>query len=191
MMHRLRLLLFVVSLTGLSWLGMMAFHEMGHVLAAVATGGKVDKVVLHPLAISRTDVSPNPWPAVVVWGGPLMGVAVPLGLLGVTPRSWLWARRSSWFFAGFCLIANGAYIGIGSFWGIGDCGEMLRTRTPQWVMVGFGAITISVGFWLWHHLGSLRELWQNNESVPPRVVWGTLFMLLAAIIASSQFFADS
>ena len=61
-----------------SWIGMQAVHELGHVLAASATGGTVQRVVLHPLTISRTDVSPNPSPLAVAWAGPLVGVILPL-----------------------------------------------------------------------------------------------------------------
>jgi hypothetical protein len=42
------------------------------------TGGTVERVVLHPLSISRTDVSPNPHPVAVVWLGPIVGSVVPL-----------------------------------------------------------------------------------------------------------------
>jgi hypothetical protein len=58
---------------------MMGVHELGHVVGAWLTGGVVQKVVLHPLAISRTDVEPNPQPLVVVWAGPFVGVLLPLG----------------------------------------------------------------------------------------------------------------
>ena len=34
--------------------------------------------LLHPFTISRTDVSPNPHPLVVAWGGPLVGVGLPI-----------------------------------------------------------------------------------------------------------------
>ena len=101
-----RLLLFAV-LVYLSWLGMQAIHELGHVVAAWLTGGEVVRVVIHPLAISRTDVTPNPAPLIVAWGGPIVGAAVPLLVL-VATRCW---RRGSWtskyadFFAGFDLMA--------------------------------------------------------------------------------------
>ncbi len=65
----------------LCWLGMMGVHEVGHVLAGIFTGGTVTKVVVHPLAISRTDIAPNPMPLIVVWAGPLIGVLLPLLLL--------------------------------------------------------------------------------------------------------------
>jgi hypothetical protein len=57
------------------------------------------------------------------------------------------------FFAGFCLVANGLYIGLGSFGRVGDCGEMLRHGSPPWHLWLFGAITVPAGFWLWHGLG--------------------------------------
>src|SRR5690349_5979133 len=89
----------------LSWLLMQAVHEAGHVLGARLTGGHVQRVMLHPLAISRTDVSPNPWPLAEVWAGPLGGVVIPLAMCLVS-KFWIkplaaWVR----FFAGFCLIA--------------------------------------------------------------------------------------
>src|SRR3954451_16268416 len=39
----------ISSLLPLSWLGMMAVHEAGHVVAAWLTGGKIVRVVLYPL----------------------------------------------------------------------------------------------------------------------------------------------
>src|SRR3989304_3279482 len=109
-MQRLRQFLFAFSLAALSWWAMMAVHELGHVLGAIATGGAVERVVLHPLAISRTDVVPNPHPAIVVWLGPVVGCALPLAVSAMIPRRRTFARSVSRFFAGFCLIANGAYI---------------------------------------------------------------------------------
>ena len=56
----------IVATGALSWLAMMIVHEFGHVLHAWFSGANVVKVVLHPLAISRTDVAPNPHPLFVV-----------------------------------------------------------------------------------------------------------------------------
>jgi len=56
----------LAALIPLCWLAMQIIHEAGHVLAAWVTGGTVTAVVLHPLAISRTDVAPNPSPLTVV-----------------------------------------------------------------------------------------------------------------------------
>src|SRR4051794_7181530 len=102
-MPRLHQCVLIVSTLLLSWLGMMAVHELGHVLGAWVTGGTVAKVILHPLTISRTDLAHNPHPLYVVWAGPVVGVVLPL-------LAWLIARAARWpeayllrFFAGFCL----------------------------------------------------------------------------------------
>jgi len=147
---RLEQAVMVLVLLAFSWPAMMAVHEMGHVLGAWATGGAVRRVVLHPLVISRTDVRPNPAPLVVVWAGPIVGVLLPLVLAGMA-----YCARLGWtyligFFAGFCLIANGAYIGVGVIDGVGDAGVMLRHGSPPWVLIVFGALCVSAGLWLWH-----------------------------------------
>ncbi len=64
------------SVLGLSWLAMQAVHELGHVLGAVATGGRVVRVVLDPTTFSRTVVEPNPHPGGVAWAGPLVGTVM-------------------------------------------------------------------------------------------------------------------
>jgi hypothetical protein len=153
-MQRVRQIVLIVSVMLLSWLLMQVVHEVGHVVGALATGGRVTSVVLHPLAISRTDVQPNPEPLVVVWAGPVIGSLLPLAVWVVV---WFTTRPSKSavenflrFFAGFCLIANGAYIALGSGERIGDCGDMLRHGSPLWLLWLFGAATIPAGLWLWH-----------------------------------------
>jgi len=145
--------LLIVSILGLSWLGMMAVHELGHVLNAWLSGGGVVRVVLHPLAISRTDVAPNPHPQFVAWGGAALGTLVPLAIFAIgrfaIPRcSYLLA-----FFAGFCCLANGLYLAVGSFAGIGDAGDLIRHGAPRWELILFGVPFSLLGFWLWNGLG--------------------------------------
>src|SRR5262245_333403 len=105
---------------------MQAIHESGHVFGAWLTGGRVARVVLHPLTISRTDLEDNPSPLVVVWAGPIIGVVIPFLLWLIAVVVGLHGAFVLRFFAGFCLLANGLYIGVGSFDQVGDCGEMLR-----------------------------------------------------------------
>jgi hypothetical protein len=182
-MPRTRQLVFVVSMLSLSWLGMMIVHELGHIAGAMLTGGHVQRVVLHPAAISRTDVAPNPHPALVVWMGPVTGVLLPsIAFLSMARR-----RGTSvvmvGFFAGFCLIANGAYISLGAFDRVGDCGEMLRTGTPLWVMLAFGAAAIPAGLVIWHRLGSLGEFWRQPERVSTRLLAWTVSVTVCVIVA--------
>ncbi len=152
-MVRLRQIVLIVSVLVACWLGMQALHELGHVCGAWLTGGQVSRVVLHPLTISRTDLSDNPDPLVVVWSGPVLGVALPLLLWGLAAVLRLPGAFVLRFFAGFCLIANGAYIAGGSFDRIGDCRQMLQHGSPMWALWLFGALTVPAGLWLWHRQG--------------------------------------
>ena len=131
---------------------MQAVHELGHVLAAWLTGGTVQRVVLHPFTISRTDVSPNPRPLVVVWAGPIVGIGLPVVAAICSRAHFPPGRRVLEFFAGFCLIANGAYIGVGSLDAIGDAGDMLRHGSPRWLLATFGILSATWGLWIWHRL---------------------------------------
>ncbi len=179
-MSRLYQCLFVASLLALCWYGMQAVHEMGHIAAALLTGGTVTNVVLHPLSISRTDVAPNPAPAIVVWSGPLCGAVIPLLLSFLVQRPLLW-RNIARLFAGFCLIANGAYVAVGSFDQVGDCREMFRTGTPQWVMVVVGATAVIAGLVTWHRLGSPREFIAHPERVSAVMAMIMLSVLVAVV----------
>ncbi|MCC7145046.1 MAG: hypothetical protein IT443_01225 [Phycisphaeraceae bacterium] len=148
--QRIHTCLLLIGLAGLSWLGMMAVHEAGHVGAAWLTGGTIERVVFHPLAFSRTDVYPNPHPLIVVWAGPTVGVGLPVIAAGL-----LWGhRRPGWamavFHAGFCLIANGAYIGAGVVDPVGDAMDMIRLGSPRWLLLVFGLGSVMAGIWCWH-----------------------------------------
>jgi peptidase M50B-like protein len=157
-----------------SWLGMQAVHELGHVIAALLTGGEVVRVVLHPLTISRTDLASNPQPLIVVWGGPLGGVLMPLvawGLAGIVRLPGAFVLR---FFAGFCLIANGLYIGLGSLGAIGDCGEMLRHGSSLWQLWLFGIFTTPAGIWLWHGEGKHFGIGPNAQPLSAAITYVVL-----------------
>lgn len=136
-----------------SWLGMQAVHEMGHVLGAWATGAQVERVVLHPLTISRTDVSENRHPLVVTWMGPVFGVAAPVALWLIAVLARMPGAFVLRFFAGFCLIANGGYLAFGSLQRIGDCGTLLSHGAPLWSLILFGAIAMPLGLALWNRTG--------------------------------------
>jgi hypothetical protein len=180
-MNRLHQLMLIGSTVLGSWLGMQAVHESGHVLGAWITGGSVARVVLHPLTISRTDLVHNPSPLIVVWAGPVFGVATPL--LG-----WAAAAVARWpgafvlrFFAGFCLLANGLYIGVGSLGRVGDCGEMLKHGSQAWMLWLFGAIAAPAGLWLWHGQGKHFGLGPGADRVRPGVAYACLVLCLALL----------
>ncbi len=181
-MTRFNQVLFAVSLTVLSWLAMMAVHEFGHVLGAFATGGVVERVVLHPLTISRTDVSPNPSPGVVVWFGPILGCAIPVLVWVLIPKRLAAARKLAAYFAGFCLIANGAYIGIGSLDRVGDCGVMLKHGSAVWLLIVFATVAVPFGLYLWHRIGSIKQFLNDPSLVDAKMAYGC-FVAMCVVMA--------
>ena len=173
------------SFLPLCWLLMMAVHECGHVCGAWLTGGRVATVVLHPLEISRTDLADNPHPLTVAWAGPVFGVAVPCLIWVVWRGARIPGAFLPRFFAGFCCVANGAYVGVGSFAKVGDAGTLLDHGSPPWVLWGFGAVMVPAGLWLWHRLGPEFGIGADGRRVRPVAAFTVLalFIVLAALAA--------
>ncbi|HYG34049.1 MAG TPA: hypothetical protein VEC99_04665 [Clostridia bacterium] len=176
--------LLIASTFALSWVGMMVVHEFGHVLFAWASGGMVARVVLSPLEFSRTDLQKNPHPLFVAWGGALVGTVLPLGI------SLLWRafRWPAWyvlqFFAGFCLVANGVYLGVVSFMAnAADPADLMREGAPQWVLVLFGLVAFPSGLFLWNRLGTHFGLSEARGRVDRRVAIAVFFVLVAIVAA--------
>ena len=146
----------VLAVTGLylCWLGMMAVHEAGHVLHARASGGVVDRVSVPLAGFSQTFYSVNPRPHFVAWGGAVWGCVAPLMMLGLASRGPRQLRGAIQFFAGFCLLVNGVYLGVGWTTRAGDAGDLLEHGTPVWVLMTFGAVASAGGLYLWHLLGT-------------------------------------
>lgn len=155
-MNRLFQVLLIASTVGISWLVMMAVHEFGHVLAAWTSGGSVQRIDLHPLGLSHTMLAVNPCPLYVVWGGPIVGCLLPLALLGIVkffakPYDYLAA-----FFAGFCLIANGAYLAGGIFSGgntLDDGAVIINNGGAVWQLLLFALLTVPSGLLMLNGLG--------------------------------------
>ncbi len=165
-----------------SWLGMQAVHESGHVLGAWITGGRVAGVVLNPLTISRTDLADNPRPLFVVWSGPIVGIAAPLVFWAIafflrSPAAFLFR-----FFAGFCLLANGLYIGCGSFGRVGDCGDMLRNGSALWQLWLFAAVTAPCGMWIWHGLGKHFGFGPDRKPISRNIAYGSLVISVTLLM---------
>ena len=149
-------LLLLPPLLYASWLGMMAVHELGHVLHAWLSNATVSAVRIPLAGFSVTEFSTNPRPHFVAWGGAVWGCVLPVAVWAVF-RLRRWPGRSlAQFFAGFCLVTNGVYLGVGWTRGAGDAGDLLAYGTPVWAMIAFGVCATGTGLYLWHLLG-LKE----------------------------------
>ena len=180
-MKRLDQIVLITSFLGFSWLAMQAVHELGHVLGALASGGRIVKVVLHPFTISGTYVFPNPHPLFEVWAGSFMGAVLPLLVFLFAYGLRIPGLYLFRFFSGFCLIANGAYIGRGAFAGIADSTELLMYGAHRWQLFLFGVISLTLGLYLWNGLGSHFGLGESKGKVSRTAAITSLILLIATV----------
>lgn len=169
--ERLLALLLHISTIVFCWLAMQAVHESGHVLHALWSGARVTKVVLHPATLSRTDVAFNNTPRFVAWGGFIWGIVVPLGVLALVrayARHYFFLAQ---FFAGFCLVANGAYMAAGAVWRIGDSADLLSHGESKALLIALGVLLTAAGLWAWNGLGRHFAIGRHAEHVTPRLAW--------------------
>jgi hypothetical protein len=181
-MKRQHQVLLIASTLALSWLAMQAVHELGHVAAAIVSGGRVAMVVLHPATISYTQLMSNPHPLLVSWMGPVVGVVLPFVAFVVARMLRLRGWYLFQFFAGFCFIANGAYLAFGSLNRIGDAGDILRLASPVWLLWLFGVVTIPIGLMLWDRLGSHFGLGASAGQVDRATAYGVFALLVLVAV---------
>ena len=151
---------FILLFLTTCWLGMLAVHELGHVFAAWCSGATVERVVLLP--ISRTDTSNVECPLFVYGAGAVFGVAFPVFFWWVASRIYRKAAHLFRFFAGFCLVANGAYIGCDfSTAGPTDAGLLMEHGASRLILILFGIVCVFGGIFLWH--GQSRFFFPKRE----------------------------
>ncbi len=166
---------------------MMLVHESGHVAGAIASGGTIRKVIWHPSVISRTDVEPNPHPLIEVWAGPLVGSIVPVIFAWMTTFFRLRIAYLLWTFAGFCLIANGAYIGTGAAKPVGDALELLDYGMPRWPLAAFGIAAVSAGLWIWHRVSPRFGFGAVPTAIDAGHAYGAFAFAIVAIAIAFAF----
>ena len=181
----------IVSTLYLSWLLFMVFHEFGHVFGAWITHARVTGVKLGPHIVSETTIDPlqNPLPLVVVWAGPVLGIAIPLAIWDIFRRAIPDHAYLARFLAAFCLVANGAYIGADAFYRNGDGLVMIECGTPPWVMWVFGAVAAGCGLRLWHGLGQRFGLGQGRGRVDHADTVIVCLLLIGVVLAELLIFS--
>ena len=113
----------------------------------------------------------------------MWGCLVPLATLAVIrlaarPHAYLAA-----FFAGFCLIANGAYLAVGScFPGGDDAGVILHHGGAQWQLIAFGVPAVAAGLFLLNGLGPKFGLGPAAGQVDRRAAVGVALALLTVVV---------
>ncbi len=136
-----RRLLFGLMLIA-AWVVMTFTHELGHLIGGFVGGAKLTSVDLAPWRLPYSIHSPDPYPLLTLWAGPILGVIVPIGLASFVRSGW------TWLIADFCLLANGCYLALA--WLSGDrfldTARLLDAGThPIW-LAAFCTVTIATGY---------------------------------------------
>ena len=121
----------------------------------------------------------NPCPQMELWGGAIGGILFPLLIWGIWKSVRFPEVHLPRFWAGFCLIANGAYFG-GDFSQRGptDAGLLTELGTDRFSLVCFGIIAIALGLTLWN--GQSRYFGWGRQAIPVR--WQTALTLFCLVI---------
>lgn len=151
---------FFTFLIVVSWCVMALSHEMGHIVCGWLCGAKLIDADLLPWHMPYSFFEPDPTPLVTLWGGPVLGVLVPV-IVAACVR-----KPIGWFVAHFCLLANGAYIAVGWFTGEQhlDTTKLLDHGAFQISIVTYCVLTIGFGYAGFRH-HCIRVLWPGNSGV--------------------------
>ena len=143
----------LILLLPVFWWGMMAIHELGHILSTKLNGGVIDSVELRPWMLSQTERHGSAHELMDIWAGPLFGSLAPVLI-------WLMGRKlnerpryyaAAW--AGICLIINGMYLALGWLTGeANDSGEIVEAGTSPILIVLVGAALAGSGLYGIHVL---------------------------------------
>ena len=183
LMHRrLQQLALIASTLGFCWLGTQIVHELGHVLAAWVGGETVERVVLHPLVISRTDVSRDRHPLLVVWGGPVVGSLVPLGMLAVARATSFEARLFVSVLRRVLPDHQRRVPGRGIVRARGRRRRPTPPGAPRWSLIAFGLVCAPVGLWLWNGLGPRFGLGEARGEVDREAVAWTVGLVAIIVL---------
>jgi hypothetical protein len=128
-----------------------ALHELGHAIVMWASGGVVDRIVLHPFTWSYTYYGSMPkYPILTSSAGIVFESVVALLLVGLAWRS----RQQSWSLT-FIMIGTVATVKAGLYalidgivFGGGDATSLIQLGMPATVIVGAGILLIGVGLLL-------------------------------------------
>ena len=117
-------------------------HESGHILCGWLGGGTLKSADLLPWHVPYSIFEPDPQPLLTLWGGPVLGVLLPLALAVVIRQAWMW------FIATFCVLANGVY--LATAWLSGDrfldTPRLLEHGAHPATIVVYCLLTIVLGY---------------------------------------------
>jgi hypothetical protein len=152
-------ILYLTLLLVASWCVMGTTHELGHVVCGLWSGGTLRSADLWPWHLPYSIFDPDPRPLLTLWGGPMLGVVLPVVIAALLRRNW------SWFIAHFCVLANGLY--LATAWVTGDreldTFKLLAHGASPVTIAVYCSLTIGIGYPGFRRQ-LIRVLWPINAT---------------------------
>ena len=185
---RSRITVGTVLMTGsvmIAFNGMVLLHELGHVVAIVLSGGKVDYVQVFPVDFGFTARAVDPHPLLATWGGPILGCAFAVVILLLVALAAPRFIAPALMLVVVAFLANGMYLAVGVFSGVGDAGDLLRHGMPPWSLVAVGLALVAAGVSFASMIGAVLRVGKSYTSMPQTclVVGLPIALYLAAMFA--------
>lgn len=131
-------------LLGMCWMVMTFTHEVGHILTGWLGGGHLHSADLLPWHLPQSRFEPDPHPLLTLWGGPVLGISIPVVLASLI------RHPLAWTVAHFCILSNGLYLAVA--WYTGDN----HLDTPRLFAAGGSPIVVALYCILTITFGYLR-----------------------------------
>lgn len=192
MAARARVSVVLVAAIAWAWLAMLLTHELGHIVAVPLTGGELTYVNVYPGQIPSTLAGANPRPGVVLWAGFFSGWLIPQGVALLLRGGIL--RHAARCWAGFCWVANGAYLAFGGLERFADTAQLIRLGWSAWLLVPAGVAAAVLGYWQFRAaLPRLYEQFTSQLVIAKQAAaaWTALLVWIAAQWGSAAWLSQS
>lgn len=178
---RIATLLMAAVLLIFSWLYMQWTHELGHILAGLASGAKIDRVILDPRTFSMTQFHSTPHPLIAAWGGPVLGSIIGAGIPLLLIRWMHGFQFSLHIVAAFVLLANGLYIGLGAVYPVGDAQSLIMFGSPRWLLALFGIVCVVAARLILRPILDARVLSISAKESVPYLVFVSILAIIGLL----------
>ena len=147
----------------------IAFHELGHAFAMVVDGVHIKEFFLNPFSWSWTFPESLNNSLFTAFGGVTFGL-----LFAILPSvGTIWIRSAyfripAFITATFALSINGIYLIVGTFFRVGDGGELIQYGVPRILVLSLGSIYLIAALLLFAMIQPLVGI-NKNISIAKRI----------------------
>lgn len=152
----------------------IAFHELGHAFAMVLDGVHIKEFFLNPFSWSWTFPESLNNPLFTAFGGVSFGLL--FAILPFIGTIWIrsaYFRIPAFITAAFACAINGIYLVAGTFFKVGDGGELIQYGVSQILILSLGSLYLIAALILLAVIQPLLGINKNISIVKRFLIFGT------------------